>query len=113
MGTREPGQTPMFLTADQLPDSPRGGAGTGGGGQGLPQRWGAAGAGGGGAGSAHSGGAAGGAGFRGKPETERVVQGNRERVASPAGKRLQKLRTEKVERSMAHLYETGGMRRLY
>ncbi|MCY4597684.1 MAG: transposase [Bryobacterales bacterium] len=51
--------------------------------------------------------------FEGKPETERVVQGNRERVASPAGKRLQKLRTEKVERSMAHLYETGGMRRLY
>ncbi len=26
--------------------------------------------------------------FEGKPETERVVQGNRERVASPAGKRL-------------------------
>ena len=51
--------------------------------------------------------------FEGKPETERVVQGNRERVASPAGKRLQKLRTENVERSMAHMYETGGMRRLY
>ena len=48
--------------------------------------------------------------FEGKPETERVVQGNRERVASPAGKRLQKLRMEKVERSMAHMYETGGMR---
>ena len=29
--------------------------------------------------------------FEGKPEAERVVQGNRERVASPAGKRLQKL----------------------
>ena len=51
--------------------------------------------------------------LEGKPEVERVVQGNRERVASPAGKRLQKLRTEKVERSMAHMYETGGMRRLY
>ena len=51
--------------------------------------------------------------FEGKPEAERVVKGNRERVASPAGKRLQKLRTEKVERSMAHMYETGGMRRLY
>ena len=51
--------------------------------------------------------------FEGKPEAERVVKANRERVASPAGKCLQKLRTEKVERSMAHMYETGGMRRLH
>ena len=51
--------------------------------------------------------------FQGKPDAERVVQGNRERVASAAGKRLQKLRTEKVERSMAHMYTTGGMRRLH
>ncbi len=51
--------------------------------------------------------------FAGKPEAQRVVQENRERVASSAGKRLQKLRTEKVERSMAHMYGTGGMRRLY
>ena len=41
------------------------------------------------------------------------MKANRERVASPAGKCLQKLRTEKVERSMAHMYETGGMRRLH
>lgn len=51
--------------------------------------------------------------FQGKPDAERVVQGNRERVASSEGKRLQKLRTEKVERSMAHMYTTGGMRRLH
>ena len=51
--------------------------------------------------------------FAGKPEAERVVKGNRQRVASAAGKCLQKQRTEKVERSMAHMYETGGMRRLY
>ena len=51
--------------------------------------------------------------FKGKPEAARVVQGNRERVGSADGKQLQKLRTEKVERSMAHMYETGGMRRLY
>ena len=41
------------------------------------------------------------------------MQGNRERVASSEGKRLQKLRTEKVERSIAHMYTTGGMRRLH
>jgi len=41
------------------------------------------------------------------------VTGNRERVASSAGKRLQKLRTEKGERSMAHMDTTGGMRRLH
>ena len=46
--------------------------------------------------------------FAGKPEAERLVQANRERVASGAGKGLQKLRTEKVERSMAHMYTTGG-----
>ena len=40
------------------------------------------------------------------------MQANRERVASGAGKSLQKLRTEKVERSMAHMYTTGGTRRL-
>ena len=51
--------------------------------------------------------------FAGKPEAERLVQANRERVASGAGKGRQKLRTEKVERSMAHMYTTGGMRRLY
>jgi transposase len=51
--------------------------------------------------------------FEGKPEAQRVVEGNRERVTSTAGKRLHKLRTEKVERSMAHRYGTGGMRRLY
>ncbi len=51
--------------------------------------------------------------FQRKPDAERVVQGNRERVASSEGKRLQKLRTEKVERSMAHMYTTGGMRRLH
>ena len=51
--------------------------------------------------------------FEGQPEAERVVKANRERVASPEGKCLQKLRTEKVERSLAHMYETGGMRRLH
>ena len=51
--------------------------------------------------------------FEGKPEVQRAVEGNRERVGSAEGKQLQKLRTEKVERSMAHMYETGGLRRLH
>ena len=34
-------------------------------------------------------------------------------MGSAEGKALQVQRTEKVERSMAHMYETGGMRRLY
>jgi transposase len=38
---------------------------------------------------------------------------NRRRVRGERGKRLQKLRSELTERSFAHLYETGGMRRLY
>ena len=46
-------------------------------------------------------------------EGKRAVEGNRERVGSAEGKQLQKLRTEKVERSMAHMYETGAMRRLH
>ncbi|MDE0261933.1 MAG: transposase [Bryobacterales bacterium] len=52
----------------------------------------------------------GGGGFAPKSEWSR---GYRERVGSSAGKRLQKLRTEKVERSMAHIYTAGGMRRLH
>lgn len=34
-------------------------------------------------------------------------------AGSAEGKRLQKLRTEEVERSMVHMYEAGGLRRLY
>ncbi len=51
--------------------------------------------------------------LKGKEEAERVVQRTRERVGSAEGNQLQKPRTEKVERSMAHMYETDGIRRLY
>ncbi len=51
--------------------------------------------------------------FEGQPAGQPAVEGNRERVGSAEGKQLQKLRTEKVERSMAHMYETGAMRRLH
>ena len=38
---------------------------------------------------------------------------NRRRVRTGRGKRLQKWRSELTERSFAHLYETGGMRRVH
>ena len=47
-------------------------------------------------------------------ETERQrVYGNRRRVKGRRGKELQKVRSELVERSFAHMYETGGMRRTH
>jgi transposase len=42
-----------------------------------------------------------------------AVYGNRRRIKGKRGKRLMKLRAEKVERSFAHCYETGGMRRVH
>ena len=38
---------------------------------------------------------------------------NRRRVQGRRGKQLQKLRSELTERSFAHMYETGGMRRVH
>jgi hypothetical protein len=38
---------------------------------------------------------------------------NRRRVRGDRNKRLQKLRSELTERTFAHLYETGGMRRVH
>ena len=45
------------------------------------------------------------------PEWERAYRNNRRRVAGRRGKRLGKLRSEKVERSFAHVCVTGGGRR--
>ena len=42
-----------------------------------------------------------------------AVYDNRRRIKGKRGKRLMKLRAEKVERSFAHCYETGGMRRVH
>lgn len=42
-----------------------------------------------------------------------AVYANRRRVRGERGKRLQQQRGEKLERSMAHLYETGHMRRVH
>ncbi len=49
----------------------------------------------------------------GKRRQQQAVYGNRRRMRGERGKRLSRLRGERVERSFAHLYETGGMRRTH
>ena len=46
-------------------------------------------------------------------EVVRAVTNNRRRMKRPKGKQLQKLRSERVERSFAHVCETGGARRTW
>jgi transposase len=46
-------------------------------------------------------------------EAQQAVYGNRRRITDEHGKRLLRRRGELVERSFAHAYETGGMRRLH
>ena len=49
-----------------------------------------------------------------KPEAyQRVVYNNRRRTKTAKSKRLQRQRSEKVERSFAHVCETGGARRTW
>ncbi len=49
-----------------------------------------------------------------KPAEQRVaVENNRRRMRCAKGKRLQRLRSERVERSFAHVCETGGARRTW
>jgi len=47
------------------------------------------------------------------PDAQRAVYGNRRRVRGERGKRLMRRRGEYVERSFAHVYDTGGMRRTH
>ena len=49
----------------------------------------------------------------GKQLEQQAVYGNRRRMRGERGKRLSRLRGERVERSFAHLYETGRMRRTH
>jgi transposase len=49
----------------------------------------------------------------GKEKERKRVYANRRRMGGRRGKDLQKLRTELIERSFAHMYETGGMRRTH
>ena len=51
--------------------------------------------------------------WQGKEEEQKCTYENRRRVRGERNKRLQKLRSELTERSFAHLYETGGMRRVH
>jgi transposase len=48
-----------------------------------------------------------------KPEAKQVVYSNRRRIRGERGKGLLRRRGELLERSFAHAYETGGMRRLH
>jgi transposase len=49
----------------------------------------------------------------GQAEAREAVYANRRRVKGERGKRLLRSRGEKLERTFAHCYETGGMRHLY
>ncbi len=51
--------------------------------------------------------------WEGKEQQQAQVYGNRRRMSGRRGKDLQKLRSERMERSFAHMYETGGMRRTH
>jgi transposase len=48
-----------------------------------------------------------------EPEAQQPVYGNRRRVGGPRGKRLMRRRGEYVERTFAHVYDTGGLRRVH
>jgi transposase len=51
--------------------------------------------------------------WAGKAAEQQAVYANRRRVKGSYGKRLMKKRGELIERSFAHCYETGAMRRVY
>jgi transposase len=51
--------------------------------------------------------------WKNTPEARAAVYRNRRRIRGPRGLRLLRLRGERLERPFAHLYETGGMRRVY
>jgi transposase len=48
-----------------------------------------------------------------KPEARQAVYGNRRRIGGEHGKELLRRRGELLERSFAHAYETGAMRRVH
>jgi transposase len=51
--------------------------------------------------------------WQGRKSAQQRVYANRRRMEGPRGKPLQNLRSELTERSFAHMYETGGMRRTH
>jgi transposase len=48
-----------------------------------------------------------------EPGAQAPVYGNRRRIRGTRGRRLMRRRGEMIERSFAHLYDTGGMRRTH
>ena len=51
--------------------------------------------------------------WKGKAEEQVAVYANRRRIRGRRGKELLRKRGELLERTFAHLYETGGMRRVH
>jgi len=51
--------------------------------------------------------------WKGKSEERAAVYADRRRIRGQRGKELLRKRGELVERTFAHLYETGGMRRVH
>jgi transposase len=51
--------------------------------------------------------------WRDDVEAQMAVYANRRRIRGDRGQRLSRLRGERIERSFAHLYETGGLRRTH
>lgn len=51
--------------------------------------------------------------WKGQPKAKRAVYANRRRIRGARGKRLLRQRGERIERSFAHVYNTGGMRRTH
>ena len=51
--------------------------------------------------------------WRGDDLSQQAVYANRRRAGGERGQRLQRMRGERVERSFAHMYETGAMRRTH
>ncbi len=51
--------------------------------------------------------------WKGKAAAKRAVYANRRRIKGARGQALRRLRGERLERTFAHAYETGGMRRTH
>ena len=51
--------------------------------------------------------------WRGRKQAQEAVYANRRRLRGERSRALGRLRAEKVERSFAHCYETGGLRRVH
>ena len=51
--------------------------------------------------------------WKGKEQEKRAVYGNRRRIRGKRGQRLVQTRGEKLERSFAHCYKAGGLRRTH